>query len=125
MAATGSILKVVIDGTTYRAIGDVDASKIPSRFENSPVVTSGGNAQKKVLRSQSITGIELQISSDEETVLRGVADRTDNYTLAITWPDGVTYRTIGFVNLGEFTNMDGKLPCDFHPGFNNSWEAFK
>lgn len=125
MSSTGSILKIVIDGITYRGIGDFDASKIPSKFENSPVVTTGGNVQKKVLRSQSITGVELQISSDEETVLRAVADRTDNYTLAITWPDETTYRTIGFINLGEFTNMDGKLPCDFHPGFNNSWEPFK
>jgi hypothetical protein len=125
MSSGGSLLKVTIDGVTYRAVGDTDAAKIPNKFENSPLVSSGGNMQKKTLRSQSITGIDLQITPEEETSLAALADRTDNYPMAITWPDETTYRTIGFINIGEYNNQDSKLPCEFHPGFNNSWEPFK
>lgn len=124
MSVAGSLLKVTIDGSAYRVVSDADAAKIPNRFENAALPSSGGNMQQKVIRAENITGIDLQVTTAELETLRELADRTDSYPMAITYPDGSTYRTNGFINLGEYNNQNSTVGVDFMPGFNNTWTRF-
>lgn len=122
--SAGTLGKATIDGVTYSIKGGADGAKMPNKFENKPLVSTGGNMQQKVLRSQTINGIDLQCTTTELEALKATANRTDSYPLSITYPDGSVYRTVGFINLGEYKNMEATVPVDFSPGRSNEWEHF-
>ena len=122
MKVSGTIRQVVIDGTTYDADGEVDASYVIGKYTNESKTTTGGNVQKKVLRAQNIEKIDVIASEEEAYAIKEVSERPKSYTMSIVTASGATLTCTGFINVESWSSAELKMSITMTP--DNEWELF-
>jgi len=95
----GSLLSLGINGISYDAFGDVDASIIPSSWENDMLPTSGKGMLKRTRRVEKVEGIPLALTALQREQIKLVADAGEDVALSFTLVTGESYQATGIVNI--------------------------
>ena len=119
----GSIRRVAIDGTTYRASGEADFEHIGTEWENDALPTSGQNMRQMKKRVRKVSNVNLLINGDEFAQLITKSEQQGDVTLSFTTAAGDTWTGNGWFNLEPRKTMNGETPCVLMPR-DNRWEYF-
>lgn len=118
----GSILKLAINGISFRVAADSNVSMPPSEFENSNIPTSGDNMQKMTKRARDLDGIVITANSDELETLSSLADSMTQLTLSVTNAAGDTLRNTGKINLDTHESEENRVTVKMLPK-SNKWKV--
>lgn len=118
----GSILKVTLDGVTYKAAADSDLAQMNGKFTNEAVVTSGGNMQKKTKRAETVESVDLVTNVLEHEQIVALSQRTAFFPMSYVTADGSVYRATGFIDLERRQTADGKTTIKMIPRY--GWDLF-
>lgn len=102
----GTLRKVLIDGVSYNAKGDIDITKKP-KYEKEGIATSGQTFQKTTKISEDIESITLTTTPEQYGELERIHNEALIVPLSITLADKSVYRCNGFINLEGRTSADG------------------
>lgn len=119
---TGSIVKVAINGITYRVASDADLSVPGARFKNEALASSGQNFRKMTKQAEEVKSCVLLVNGDERATLKGIAEAIGDVTLAYTNAAGDSYKATGWINSESWTSQDSKLTLSLFP--RDTWESF-
>ncbi len=96
MAATGgSIEAVTFDGRNFPVAADAESQRKLGGFENE--VQSNGDGTARIIKTRvplSIDGLTLETDDDrgDQEFLQELADRSDFFTITITYASGLSYQ---------------------------------
>jgi hypothetical protein len=122
---SGTPRKLTIAGTTFKVPGDFNATMNFSPFETEGIATSGGTMFKMTLRVPTGEGINLICNDDEETLLNNIAQRRDNYSIAVTLASGKTMVTTGKINYENLETEENRASIILIPDRSiNAWKKF-
>ena len=119
---SGSIVKVAINGVTYRAAADADISLAGGLFKNEAIATSGGNFRKMTKQVEEAKSVVLIVNGDEKAVLKGLCEGLAQITLAFTTAAGDSYKATGWINFDSWTTQESKATLSMFPI--DKWESF-
>lgn len=102
-AVGGSIETVILEGRGFPVAADSEAQVKLGGFENEQ--QPNGDGSTRLIKTRvpwSIDGMSVEIdnSRGDHEYLQGLADRNDNFTIAITYASGDTYQGTGQI-VGE------------------------
>ena len=115
MATSGSVRLLILDSVTYRVHGDVDLESMIGKYENEALPTTGGNIQKKTLRVQSVTGLELSCSRSESEDVKALQERTESFPMILEYMNGDRVSANGFINFSGWTSAEQRGKVDLFP----------
>lgn len=119
---SGTIKKLVIDGTPYDVFGDAKASFVPSAYEVEGQATTGNTMFKMTKRVQVISGIDIAATPAQKESLASVSESLTDVTLAITLADGSVYRGSGRIKFDKWETETNKATIDLIP--KSDWTPF-
>lgn len=98
MAVGGSIEEVILSGRSFAVAADADAGRKLGGFENE--IQPNGNGTARIIKTRvawGIDGLTLEVDDDrgDQEFLQDLADRSDFYTIAVTYASGSTYQGTG------------------------------
>lgn len=123
----GTLKEVRIDGSSYTVKAESDATFMGGNFENVPIPHSGGTAQKQTRRTDSTTGLILELTPEEHARLKALNDRSvkkPGYSLSVVDNEGNTYKSSGFINYQGMTNMENTGTVDLIPMVKEGFTLF-
>lgn len=115
MAISGSIRKLALGGIDFDVAGDVNVSKILSKFENASVPTSGDNLRKMTKRAQVFDGVAIICDTAQADTLKGFADNLDDITMNLTLASGAKYKSVGFIEFATHETEELRGSVQLHP----------
>jgi hypothetical protein len=118
----GSIRNVTLDGVSYRTSAATNIKEVGSAYENSLIVTSGGNMLKKMKRAEEREGVELEVNGKERDDLRTLADRTEPFPMSYETAAGDIYRATGWIEFESRETEENKATVKLLP--QGEWESF-
>lgn len=121
MAISGSVKKVTLDGVTFYIKADSDPSHVGD-FETEGIRHSGGTLMKKTLAVANIESVDLVVDAVDEQNLRDLADRTDNFSMSITYSDDSIKTAAGQINIDSSTAQENTLTIMMIP--DGKWDIF-
>jgi len=103
-AIGGSIESISLGGRLFAVPADIESQRKLGGFENE--VQANGDGTARLIKTRvplSIDGITVSIddSREDQEYLKGLADGTDYFVIAITYASGVTYQGQAQI-VGEF-----------------------
>jgi hypothetical protein len=98
---SGTPRKLNLAGLPFKVPGDFNATMKFSPFETEGVPTTGGTMFKMTLVSPNAEGIQIIVNPDEAAELTKIAERRDDYQMAVTLADGTTWNTSGKINFAD------------------------
>lgn len=119
---SGSIRKVVLDGISFDAIMDTNISETGSAYENDRIATSGKSFKKMTKRVEKAESVVLKANADEKELLKGLAERLDDFPMSYTTADGSVFRTKGSIEFEGRETMENRATIQMHPA--DTWEIF-
>jgi hypothetical protein len=119
---SGSIRKVTIDGITYNAAADANASKTPTATKEG-IPHSGGNMMKITKAHGSVEGLTLILTESEYETLEAVRDSLESKTLSYTTAGGAVWRTQGGINLDNYETEENRCDVMLIPE-TGTWDLF-
>jgi len=102
----GTIKKVLIDGISYNAKADIDATKKP-RKEKEGIATSGKTFQKFTAIPADLESITLTTSPQQHGRLETLHDDGNVFPMSVTLADNSVYRCVGFINVEGRSTAEG------------------
>lgn len=118
----GSIRAVVLDGVSFDVPMDVNVSEIGSAFENDVVPSSGRNMRKMTRRAEIREGVVVLCNGAERDILRELADRPSDFTLAYETAGGDSYKAQGFIEFENRETEENRATLKLIP--RGTWDAF-
>ena len=118
----GTIRKVVLDGVTFDVPLDINITEIGSAYENDSIPTSGRNMRKMTKRSETREGVVLMANGAERAVIRELADRTTDFTLAYETAGGDSYKAQGWIEFENRETEENRATVKLFP--RGEWESF-
>ncbi len=91
----GSLESVTLDGREFAIAADAEAQRKLGGFENE--VQANGDGSARLIKTRvplMFEGITVQIDDDrdDQPFLQDLADRTDFFPIAVTYPSGATWQ---------------------------------
>lgn len=98
-SVSGSIEKLIFDGTTFDVPHDANFSEVPSGVENEMMPTSGDSVLKQTKRSQNVEGVIVIADPVQSEQLRLLSTRKTTYPISYETAEGATRTTVGTIQL--------------------------
>lgn len=123
--AAGTFKKAVFDGLSLNIFATNAATLMGGNFENEPIPHSGGNAQKKTRRANSMTSFDFYTTAAEHEQLQELNDRTEAFPVSLVDINDNTFRANGFINYQGRTVDENKSTVDIHPENKKGFTLFQ
>jgi len=122
---TGTPREILLDGTPFDVKADADITLNPVSSENEGIPTSGRTFKKVTRKNANAESIPFEIETVEMDLLAELHERTEPFPISITFADGSTHRTTGWINFENYTSADGTAPITVIPDRSvDPWERF-
>ncbi len=119
MGTSGSPRKLTLDGVTFGVAGDADITINLSKYTTEGIASSGAPMYKKTKRVPTIDTIAVLADSQEQQVLRELAERITTFPMSLTLADNSVYRNTGQINFENVTTADNRATIQLIP--ENDW----
>ena len=120
--SAGSPRKATVDGIPYNVAADANISLNP-RIVKESIPHSGGNMQKIMTEPGHAEAVKLILTPSEYDVLRGQHEELGDKPLSYTMADGSVLRTVGVINLGQYSTEESSCEVEFLTS-TGEWEIF-
>ena len=122
---SGTLRKLTLDGLTFDVKGDADITINLSPFETEAIPSSGRSMMKMTVRNPSIEGIPLECNPAEADTLREIAERLENFPVAMELADTSVLRGTARINFENWTTAENICTIQLHPDRAiGAWEVF-
>ena len=123
MARSGTGRKLLLDGISFNMAADSNPARTPT-IDKEDVVHTGGVNQKVTLMSGAIEAQKLIVSDAEYTVLEGLNERLDKFSMSYEKADGSVIRTgAGHIKLANYEAEDNSCEITMTSS-TGKWEVF-
>ena len=100
-AITGTVILFTADGNTFFPTADADLTDGKPKYDTSTEMSSGRAFHKMVRQDQSVTGLTLKVTGDENELLIALNDRIDPYPLSYKNAAEDVYKGHGWLKITE------------------------
>lgn len=118
----GTIRKVTLDGITFDVMGDTNIKEVGSRYQSEAIPTSGRNLHKMTKRVETREGVTIACNGSEREVLKGLAERTTDFSMSYQTANGDVFRTVGWIEFENRETEESRATIQMIP--RDGWEPF-
>lgn len=122
MSISGSIRNVTIDGVSYDVHADANLSKVPSKYQNEGVPTSGKTIRKMTKRIPSVGSLVIACDGAEADRLIALSESNQDVSMSYEDASGNVYRTQGFIEFETLETEENRGTLTMFP--RDKWSSF-